>query len=294
AEERVLETLNVRDRVADTYRRMGFAVVHAVPAAGFLRGKGAVVSLSEEPADERVLSSETGECVSLEPERFDFANFARANYPNSKMGAVALVRQNLLDALWWRDAEAAYGRRPSGRPRPSYEAAAKALGPAAEGKEPVFFEATDVLSLLRAGRIAKEFKLKALYVGAGDEYRLREEVLAMRPELILRVDFPKPYRLEDETEWIDVPVERLRRIDRAPSNPKWMKESGLAFSFTTAGLESAEDFPRRVREAIARGLSRDDALAAVTTIPARQLGLADRLGPIEVGKIAQPVVASRD
>src|SRR5260370_34055509 len=112
----------------------------------------------------------------------------------------------------------------------------------------------------------------------------------MRPDLILRVDFPKPYRLEDETEWIDVPLERLRRIDRSPSNPKWMKESGLTFSFTTAGLESAEDFPRRVREALARGLSREDALAAVTTIPARQLGLSDRLGTIEAGKIADLAV----
>jgi imidazolonepropionase-like amidohydrolase len=286
AEERVVDTLNVRDRVADTYRRMGFAVVHAVPATGFLRGKGAVVSLSEEPLEERVLESESGQCVSLEPERLDFANFARATYPSSKMGAVALVRQNLLDALWWRDARTAYGRRPTGQARPPYEAAARALAPAAEGREPVYFEATDVLSLLRAGRIAREFKLKALYVGTGDEYRLREEVVAMRPDLILRVDFPKPYRLEDETEWIDVPLERLRRIDRSPSNPKWMKESGLTFSFTTASLENAEDFPRRVREALARGLSREDALAAVTTVPARQLGLSDRLGTIEAGKIA--------
>jgi len=290
AEERVVDTLNVRDRVADTYRRMGFAVVHAVPSTGVLRGKGAVVSLSEEPLEERVLESETGQCVSLEPERLDFANFTRAIYPSSKMGAVALVRQNLFDALWWRDARAAYGRRATGQARPPYEAAARALVPAAEGREPVTFEATDVLSLLRAGKIAREFKLKALYVGAGDEYRLREEVVAMRPDLILRVDFPKPYRLEDETEWIDVPFERLRRIDRSPSNPKWMKESGLTFSFTTSGLENAEDFPRRVREALARGLSREDALAALTTVPARQLGLSDRLGTIEAGKIADLAV----
>jgi imidazolonepropionase-like amidohydrolase len=290
AEERVVDTLNVRDRVADTYRRMGFGVVHAVPAAGILRGKGVVLSLSEEPLEERVLESETGQCVSLEPERLDFANFTRAIYPSSKMGAVAMVRQNLFDALWWRDARAAYGRRATGQARPPYEAAARALVPAAEGREPVTFEATDVLSLLRAGKIAREFKLKALYVGAGDEYRLREEVVAMRPDLILRVDFPKPYRLEDETEWIDVPLERLRRIDRSPSNPKWMKESGLTFSFTTAGLENAGDFPRRVREALARGLSREDALAALTTIPARQLGLSDRLGTIEAGKIADLAV----
>jgi len=290
AETSVLEKLEIRERVAATYRSMGFAAAAAVPSSGFLRGKGAVVSLADDLIDDRVLAADSGEYVSLEPERFDFANFQRATYPASKMGAVAFVRQNLLDALWWRDAQAAYGRRPTGQPRPPYEASAKALIPAAEGKERVFFEASDALSLLRAGRIAREFHLNALYVGAGDEYRLAREVAALKPDLVLRIDFPRPYRLDSEEEWLDVPLERLRAIDRAPSNPKWMKDSGLSFSFTTAGLENAEDFPRRVREAIARGLSRDDALAAVTTVPARQLGLADRLGTIEAGKIADLAV----
>ncbi len=292
AEASVLDKLEIREHVAQTYRDMGFGVVAAVPASGFLRGKGAVLSLAEEPKEDRVLESDSGQYVSLEPERFDFANFLRAAYPASKMGAVALVRQSLLDALWWRDAEAAYGRRALGQARPPYEASARALVPAAEGRERVVFDATDVLSLLRAGKIAREFHLKALYVGGGDEYRLAREVSGLKPDLILRVDFPKPYRVESEGEWLDVPLERLRAIDRAPSDPKWMRDAGLSFSFTTAGLEKAEDFPRRVREAIAGGLSRDDALAAVTTVPARQLGLSDRLGTIEAGKIADLAVES--
>jgi len=289
-EDRVIDTLRVQDRVADTYRRLGFAVVAAVPTSGILRGRGAVVSLNDGPPESRVVASEAGQYVSLEPERFDFANFFRASYPSSKMGAVAMVRQGFLDAAWWRDAEAAYGRRPVGQAQPRRDAAAEALVSAAEGKEPVVFEATDVLSLLRAGKIVKEFKLKGRYIGAGDEYRLRDQVVAMHPDLILKVDFPKPYRLDDEVEWLDVPLEGLRRMDRGPSNPKWMRDAGLTFSFTTAGLDDPEEFNRRVRETLARGLSRDDALAAVTTVPARQLGFGDRLGSIEVGKIADLAV----
>jgi imidazolonepropionase-like amidohydrolase len=104
------------------------------------------------------------------------------------------------------------------------------------------------------------------------------------------VDFPRPYRLDDEAEWLDVPLERLRRMDRAASNPKWLRDAGLTFSFTTAGLDDPEDFSRRVRETMARGLSAEDALAAVTTAPARQLGLADRLGTVEAGKMADLAV----
>jgi imidazolonepropionase-like amidohydrolase len=291
-EERVIDSLRVQDRVADIYRRLGFAVVAAVPSSGILRGRGAVVSLGDGALEGRVVASEAGQYVSLEPERFDFATFFRATYPSSKMGAVAMVRQGFLDAAWWRDAEAAYGRRPVGQARPRRDSAAEALVSAAEGKEPVVFEATDVLSLLRAGKIVREFKLKARYVGAGDEYRLRDQVVAMRPDLILKVDFPKPYRLDDESEWLDVPLERLRRMDRAASNPKWLRDAGLAFSFTTAGLDDPEDFNRRVRETLARGLSRDDALAAVTTVPARQLGFSDRLGTVEAGRIANLAVAT--
>ena len=291
AHERAIDSLTVANRVAESYRRAGYAVVAAVPTAGTLRGRAAIVSLADGPLSGRVLEAESAQVVSLEPERGDFATFTRP-YPASEMGAVALVRQSFSDARWWIDAEAAYRRHPTGQARPRLVTASAALAPAARGKETVVFEADDVLGLLRGVKVASELKLSALHVGAGDEYRLRDQVVAARPDLVLRVDFPRPYRMGDEVEWLDVPLERLRAIDRAPSNPKWMRDAGLRFSFTTAGLEDPEDFGRRVREAIARGLSKDDALAAVTTIPARQLGLEDRLGAIESGKIANLVVAT--
>ena len=294
ADESVLDSLAIADRVAETYRRIGYAVVAAAPTAGTLRGHAAIVSLADGPISGRVLDPESGEVVSLEPERIDFANFARAAYPASEMGAVALVRQSFLDAGWWGEAEAAYKRRPVGQARPRLVTSSAALARAAQGKETVIFDADDVLGLLRGVKVANEMKLSALHVGAGDEYRLRDQVVAARPDLVLRVDFPRPYKMDDDVEWLDVPLERLRAIDRAPSNPKWMRDAGVGFSFTTAGLEDPEEFGKRVREAIARGLSRQDALAAVTTIPARQLGLGDRLGSIEPGKIANLVVATAE
>jgi imidazolonepropionase-like amidohydrolase len=206
------------------------------------------------------------------------------------MGAVALTRQAFLDARWWRDAEAAYAAKPTGQARPSFAAAAAALGPAAEGREVVVFETGDVLALLRAARAAREMNLRARYVGGEDAYRLVAEVAAAKPDLVLRVAFPQPDRLDRDEEWLDVPLAKLRAYDRAPSNPKWLRDAGLEFSLTTDGLEDAKDFPARVREARERGLAQDDALAAVTTIPARQLGLSDRLGTIAAGKIADLVV----
>ncbi len=285
AETRALEGLAVKDDVAAALREQGFGVVAAVPTAGVLRGQGAVVSLTDGPISGRVLDPSNGQVVAMKgPDGPD--------YPTSNMGGVAVTRQAFLDALWWRDAEAAYAAAPSGKARPRFVAATAALVPAAEGRETVVFETTDVLSLLRAARVAGEMKVKARFVAAGDEYRLLAEVAAARPDLVLRVAFPRPDRLDRDEEWLDVPMTRLRAFDRAPSNPRWLRDAGLSFSFTTAGLDSVGDFDERVREAMARGLSADDALAAVTTIPARQLGLSDRLGTLEAGKVASLVVRS--
>ena len=284
AEERVIDSLAIKDDVADAYRRLGFAVVAAAPPEGVLRGAGAIVSLSEAAGPSRILETQSGQYVVLEPEP------DAADYPVSKMGAVALTRQAILDARWWRAAEAAYTAKPRGRARPRFVPATAALVPAAEGRETVVFETGDVLALLRAARVAREMNLKARYVGGGDAYRLRTEVAAAKPDLVLPVAFPQPDRLDREEEWLDVPLSRLRAIDRAPSNPRWLKDAGIEFSLTTDGLDDPKDFPARVREARERGLAQDDALAAVTTIPARQLGLADRLGTIAPGKIADLVV----
>ena len=283
ADERALDGLTIKDDVAEELRRQGFGVVAAVPTAGVLRGQGAVVSLTDGPISGRVLDPSNGQIVAMKGLDDD-------DYPTSNMGGVAVTRQAFLDALWWRDAEAAYAAAPSGKARPRFVAATAALVPAAEGRETVVFETTDVLSLLRAARVANEMKVRARFVAAGDEYRLLSEVAAARPDLVLRVAFPQPDKLDREEEWLDVPLARLRAFDRAPSDPRWLRDAGLSFSFTTAGLEEVGTFDERVREAIGRGLSPDDALAAVTTVPARQLGLADRLGTLEAGKVASLVV----
>jgi imidazolonepropionase-like amidohydrolase len=285
AEARAIQGLEVRDEVSDALRRQGFAVVAAVPVTGVLRGQAAVVSLADGPLSGRVLDPDNAQVVAMR-------GLDENEYPTSNMGAVAATRQAFLDALWWRDAEAAYAASPAGRARPRFVAATAALVPAAEGREAVVFETTDVLSLLRAVRVARELKLRARFVAAGDEYRLLSEVAAAKPDLVLRVAFPQPDKLDRDEEWLDVSTARLRAFDRAPGNPRWLRDAGVAFSLTTDGLDKVDDFDRRVREAMARGLSADDALAAVTTIPARQLGLSDRLGTLEAGRIANLVVRS--
>ncbi len=68
----------------------------------------------------------------------------------------------------------------------------------------------------------------------------------------------------------------------------------MKFAFYSGSLTDAGDMLAKAREAVALGLSRDAAIRAFTMSPAEIFGVSDRLGSIEVGKIANLVMASGD
>ncbi|HEY3350823.1 MAG TPA: amidohydrolase family protein [Thermoanaerobaculia bacterium] len=288
-ERSVHSDLKVSSDVREAFRDLGFTVIAAVPDKGILRGESAVIALSDGPLSRALLVAKSAQHVGRDADAPEFGG----EYPGSKMGMAAAVRQAFSDAKWLLAADAAYAAKPAGRARPERFDGWVALGDAASGREPVVFEAPDVLALLRSAKIAAEFGLKARYVATGsDLYVLADEVKAAKPDLVLTLAFPAAPSVEDEDEWGDVSLQRLRAWDRAPSNPRWMRDLGLTFSLTTHGLAELSDLADRVKKARARGLSADDLLAAFTTIPARQLGLAGRAGEIVPGALANLVVSS--
>jgi imidazolonepropionase-like amidohydrolase len=93
---------------------------------------------------------------------------------------------------------------------------------------------------------------------------------------------------------LEVELAELQHWDLAPENPKRLQDAGITFTLTVAELKKASDFPAQVRTAIAAGLSKDAALAALTTTPAKLLGMENQLGAIAPGKMANLVVTDGD
>jgi imidazolonepropionase-like amidohydrolase len=210
------------------------------------------------------------------------------------MGSIALIRQSFLDASWYQAAQEAYRKNPATTERPETNASLAALAEQMQ-RNPAVFEAEDELDLLRALRIAEEFKLKPILFGNGYEYRVRKTLAEKKPGIILPLDFPKPPEIERPENALEVELDELQHWDRAPSNPARLAEAGIPFAFTTQKLEKPEkDFWSRLRLAIRRGLSKEAALAALTTTPAEMFGVADRLGSIAPGRMANLVIASGD
>lgn len=288
-ERNVLTDLRIAADVREAFRDLGFTMVAAVPDKGIFRGESAVVSLGDASLGKSIVVARSAQHVARDTNTPEFGG---GEYPGSKMGAVAAIRQTFSDARWLAAAEVAFAAKPAGRARPERFDAWVALADAASGKEAVVFETPDVLSLLRASKIAAEFALKARYVGAADAYLLADEVKAAKPQLVLTLAFPVPTSVEDDDDWGDVSLQRLRAWDRAPSNPKWMRDLGLTFALTTHGLTEIADLTDRAKKARARGLSVDDLLAGFTTVPAKMLGLEGRAGEIVAGAPANLVVST--
>jgi len=86
----------------------------------------------------------------------------------------------------------------------------------------------------------------------------------------------------------------LRHWYLAPTNAGQLSNAGIEFAITSDGLTSLNSFLPNLRVAVARGLSSDAALAALTTTPARYLGIEKTHGTIAAGKVANLVVAKGD
>lgn len=282
--EREIAAWGVEPAAASRLREAGFTTAAVAPREGLLRGWSAAFNLGDGPARETLLVPRVAQAVDLDAR-------AENGYPGSLMGSVALARETFLDARWYRRALASYERRPEQR-RPMADASLAALSGAAAGDDPVVFETEDLLGTLRAAALARELGLDAWLVGSGEEYQRLDAIVAAGFPLIVPVDFPDPP--EPQGGELSVELEDLRHWRRAPANPAALAGAGLEVAVTSHRLDQPKELHAALARAVAEGLPADAALAAVTTVPARLLGLEDRLGTLEAGKIANLAVTEGD
>jgi imidazolonepropionase-like amidohydrolase len=274
---------------AKKLRELGFTVALTAPAKGIFRGSSALVTLGDDSPNKGIIKPRVGQHFTFETS----GSFDSPSYPNSLLGAIALIRQTILDARWYEQAQNAYRKNPA-QPKPEEDEGLAALIAAANGAEPFIFEASDELSFLRAVNIAKEFNLKLWVRGSGHEYRRLDLIRAANVPVILTLNFPETPNVETPEDALNVELAELAHWDMAPENPNRLQEVGVMFTLTTATLKDAKDFPARLRTAIERGLSKDAALAALTTTPAKLVGMENQLGTIAAGKLANLVVTDGD
>jgi hypothetical protein len=204
------------------------------------------------------------------------------------MGVIAYLRQVYLDADYYKQAKAAYAKNPRGMVRPDYDRALEGL----LASPRMLLPATRSVEITRMIRFAAELKQPLVLYGGHESYRSAEELKQANVPLLLNLRWPE--RARDADPEAEDNYRSLEMRDKAPSAPGILAKAGVKFAFYTGGIERPRDVMRAVKKAIDAGLPADQALRAMTLTPAEIYGVADRLGSIEKGKIANLVVTKGD
>ncbi|MGH8004010.1 MAG: amidohydrolase family protein, partial [Limisphaerales bacterium] len=276
AHQKADKLFSADEEAAGKLREQGITTVLAVPTKGIFKGTSALINLGEGKPNDLIVKPAVAQHISLQ------TNSMGDDYPNSLMGAITLVRQTFLDADWYQRAQATWSRNPK-LERPEVNEALEALN------QPVgayIIEAGDELDFLRAAKIGQEFTIPLIVRGSGSEYLRLDAIRATGLPVILPVNFPDPPSVENPDEAVEVTLRELRLWDEAPENPKRLAEAKIPFAFTSATLKDPGNFLKNVKKAVERGLTKEAALAALTTTPARLFGVENKVGTLAAGKIA--------
>jgi imidazolonepropionase-like amidohydrolase len=191
------------------------------------------------------------------------------------------IRKVLRDAEAYGKAQDAYAKD-SKLPRPDQNLVLESLVPYVRGERSVIFRASRESEIRGALKFADELKLKAIILGGEDAAKVASLLKEKNVPVIV-------------TGILDLPIREDDFYDSLYESAAKLREAGVPFCISSGdGGPNVRNLPYYAGMAAAFGLSKAEALKAVTLYPAQILNVADKLGSIEVGKIANLVVTDGD
>ena len=150
-----------------------------------------------------------------------------------------------------------------------------------DGSKKLYVHADDKRQLEQAIDTAQEYGFELVLMGARDAWRIADKLA----ELNVPVVFGSPYGL---------PARNDEGYDQDFASPARLAEAGVNFAISYPGYWDVRNLPFAAGNAVAFGLDQQQALAAITLKPAEIMGVADKLGSLEVGKSASLSVSEGD
>jgi imidazolonepropionase-like amidohydrolase len=267
-------------------RNAGITTAQTAPRGNVFLGQSAVINLAGDTPQQMIVRTPVALYVGLNP-------IGQGNYPGSLMGVFSSVRQMLLDARRFREANEIYERNPRGLRRPEQDKSLAALLPVLERKLPVVMQADRVREIERALDLAQEFNLNLVINGGLEADRVAARLKAANVPVLLSLNYPRRVAAAS-SEADPEPLRVLRERVEAPKTAGRLAAAGVRFAFQSGGMTTMNDYLANAARAVEAGLSRDEAVRALTLRPAEILGVSNQLGSIEVGKIANLTVTRGD
>jgi imidazolonepropionase-like amidohydrolase len=268
----------VDDTKAQPLRENGFGTVLTHLKDGIARGTGTVVTLANEKENLVILKERASAHYSLNK------GGSTQSYPSSLMGTIALLRQTYLDAQWYK---ATY------KGQPNHEGVNLSLQAWLDEQSlPQMFDANDKWNDIRADRIGDEFGVQYIIKGGGNEYQRMAEIGATKAAYILPLNFPEAMDVEDPNDARFVSLSDMKHWELAPTNPGAFEKAGIPFCLTASDLRDEKQFLTDLRKAFDYGLSEKAAFEALTKTPATLLGIYEKVGSLDAGKLANFLITT--
>ncbi|MCO7223951.1 amidohydrolase family protein [Pleionea sp. CnH1-48] len=268
-------------KAAKSYIKNGFTSVQTGTMDGIFRGQATTVSLADGIPNDLIYNAYSRHYLAYNK------GSSKQNYPSSLMGSIALIRQSLSDANWYQKAQGKTDALITGTAVET-NTALEAMGELKTAG--IIFEPENTASLIAADKLLDSFKLSAAFVGRGFEYAHLKDIKNTKSTLVLPLNFPNKPDVSSFEAQQDASLRELRHWERAPANAAILADNDIPFAFTHHKLKKKSDLWPAIKKAIKNGLSEQQALSAITTVPAQLAGIANKAGKIKTGMMADLVI----
>jgi len=274
-------------------RAAGITEVLAVPGSGgfdfsgsrgVIGGQASAFHLAGWTMDDMLIKKSVAMVLNwpqIQTQTFDFSTFTRKERPYTEAKQEYDKQVNELTDYLDRArhyAQAIDHGEPSDYQR---DLKLEALAPVVHGQLPVLLFADRARDIRNAVEFCEVQKLKMILAGGEEAYKVKDFLRSKSVPVILRPMLTLP-RDEDDP------------YDRLLSQPAELTAAGVKFAIGSFDNSFARRLGQQAANAVAYGLPYEEALKAVTLYPAQILGVADQVGTLESGKIANVIVTNGD
>ncbi len=315
----VRDFLNPDDKSVEELRNIGFTVSQVVPYGNFLPGNSAIVLLGGKSPDNMVLVNNAALYSEL--------SGTQGLYPNTVMAVMAKWRDLYKNASLAKSYQAAFATNPSAIPRPTNDRILEAFYPVIDQRIPVLFKSDKVMETQRVFTLKNDLNFPLMVGDVKEGWPIITKIKSSGAKVFLSLDLPEEPKKDDKKESLtsgqvrkkedkkeaakdstktnkpkkekpktalDLEREALEKrrkdvVTLYTSQAAEFNKAGVPFGFSALSAKT-KDIQSNLRKMIAAGLPEDAALAALTTQPAQLLGLSDRIGTIDNGKMANLVI----
>jgi len=277
--------INPHSSHVNVARVNGITTVLSMPTGGLISGQAAVINCWGSTQADMAVIPVFGLVVNFPR----VSLFASQNQPQIDLNEAIRRRDQQLENLRkiFKDAQAyakakeAYAMDKT-LPAPKTDLKLEALIPYVRGEKPVIFSAEREKDIRAVAKFIEEFKLKGIILGGQEAWKAADVLVKQNIPVIYTNIYRLPVRDDDPYDYLfEAPAKMLR--------------AGIKFAIATNDSGAmVRDLPYHAGIAAAFGLPKEEALKAVTLYPAQILGIGDRLGSLDVGKIANLVVTDGD